>query len=70
MTDDSESSLTPAQEGSGTDLADDIAAALEEQAGEDIIGELASASDDPPDTSESDQELGAAGEAVDDAKAA
>ena len=47
---DSESSLSPAQDNGADDLSDTIRDALEEQAGEDIIGELASVSDDAPDT--------------------
>ena len=45
-----DTTLSPAQDTGGDDLSVTIAAALEEQEGSDLIGELASASDDPPDS--------------------
>ena len=48
-------------EGSGDSLSETIAAALEEQQGEDVIHELANVSDDAPETPETDRQAVADG---------
>ena len=61
-----DTTLSPAQDRGSDDLSADIAAALEDQENTDIIGELASASDDPPDSPETPEPEGDGGEADED----